>query len=276
MKTNRKWIVAGLIMIVMVLLVISAIGVSQTVNNPALESVVPMQRVINRMGTAISGWTNSLGEWSTLKEQNEALQLELARKDAELQAAEAVMESQAYLAAAWEARKENNRTVIEARVISKSKGIWFQTFVIDQGSDAGIQPNDTVVTGIIDEGQFGAYGLIGQVSEVGKGYAVVQTLANKETNIAFEILRTGDQGILEGDLNTVHEGFLFNTEANVATGDDLVTTGISDYYLPGILIGEVTSIQKEGDQLVKHLQVETLVDFQKIKSVFIIREAEYE
>jgi rod shape-determining protein MreC len=276
MKTNRKWIVAGLIVIVMVLLVISAIGVSQTVNNPALESVVPMQRVINRMGTAIGGWTNSLGEWSTLKEQNEALQLELAQKDAELQEAEAVMESQPYLAAAWQAKQENNRIVIEARVISKSKGIWFQTFVIDQGSDAGIQPNDTVVTGIIDEGEFGAYGLIGQVSEVGKGYAVVQTLANKETNIAFEILRTGDQGILEGDLDTVHEGFLFNTEANVATGDDLITTGISDYYLPGILIGEVTSIQKEGDQLVKHLQVETLVDFQKIKSVFIIREAEHE
>ena len=276
MKTNRKWIVVGLIVIVMVLLVASAIGVSQTVNNPALESVVPMQRMINRMGTAIGGWANSLGEWATLKEENQALELKLAQKEADLQAAEAVMESQPYLAAAWEAKKENNRTVIEARVISKSKGIWFQTFVIDQGSDAGIQPNDTVVTGIVNEGQFGTYGLIGQVSEVGKGYAVVQTLANKETNIAFEILRTGDQGILEGDLNTVHEGFLFNTEANVATGDDLITTGISDYYLPGILIGEVTSIQKEGDQLVKYLQVETLVDFQKIKSVFIIREAEHE
>jgi rod shape-determining protein MreC len=273
MKTNRKWIVASTIFIVMIMLVISAIGVSQNINNPALESVVPMQRVINRLGTAIGGWTSSLKDWSNLKADNEALELQLAQMESELQAAELVMEAQPYLAAAWEAKRENNRRVIEAVVISKSKGNWFQIFVIDQGSEAGIQPNDTVVTGIVHEGEFGAYGLIGQVSEVGDGYAVVQTLANKETNVAFEIRRTGDQGILEGDLDAVHEGFLFNAEANVAEGDDLMTTGISDYYLPGILIGKVTSIQKEGDQLVKRLQVETLVDFQKIKSVFVIQEA---
>lgn len=276
MKTNKKWIVASLIIIVMVLLVVSAIGVSQNVNNPALESVVPMQRVINRMGTAIGGWTSSLKELSSLKEDNEALEMQIAQLESELLDAEATMEEQPYLAAAWEAKKENNRRVIEARVISKSKGNWFQTFVIDQGSDAGIQPNDTVVTGIMHEGEFGQYGLIGQVSEVGDGYAVVQTLANKETNVAFEILRTGDQGILEGDLSAIHKGFLFNSQANVAEGDDLMTTGISDFYLSEILIGRVTSIQKEGDQLVKHLQVETLVDFQKIKSVFVIQEADDE
>ncbi len=276
MKTNRKWIVASLVIIVMVMLVVSAIGASQNVNNPALEAVVPMQRVINRLGTAIGGWTSSLTELSSLKADNDALETQIAQLESELLDAEATMEEQPYLAAVWEAKKENDRRVIESRVISKSKGNWFQTFVIDQGSDAGIQPNDTVVTGIMHDGEFGAYALIGQVSEVGNGYAVVQSLANKETNVAFEILRTGDQGILEGDLSAIHKGFLFNSEANVAEGDDLMTTGISDFYLSGILIGRVTSIQKEGDQLVKHLRVETLVDFQKLKSVFVIQEADNE
>lgn len=273
MKKNRKWIIASIFVIVGFLIAVSAIVGANGTNNPALESVVPLQRVISRMGTTIGGWTESLRNWSSLKEENEALQFRVAELEDELMEAEAVMVAAPYLEAEWRARLESSRRVIEARVISKSKGNWFQTFVIDQGSDAGIQPNDTVVTGIVHDNEFAEYGLIGQVSEVGGNYAVVQTLANKETNVAFEILRTGDQGIVEGDLSKIHKGFLFNAEANVAVGDSLTTTGISDYYLPGILIGQVTEVQKEGDQLVKHIQVETLVDFQGITEVFVLQEA---
>ncbi len=273
MKKNRKWIIASIFIIVGFLIAVSAIVGANGANNPALESVVPLQRVISRMGATIGGWTESLRNWSSLKEENEALQFRVTELENELMEAESVMEDAPYLEAEWRARLESSRRVVEARVISKSKGNWFQTFVIDQGSDAGIQPNDTVVTGIVHDNEFAEYGLIGQVSEVGGNYAVVQTLANKETNVAFEILRTGDQGIVEGELSKTHKGFLFNAEANVAVGDSLMTTGISDYYLPGILIGQVTEVQKEGDQLVKHIQVETLVDFQGITEVFVLQEA---
>jgi rod shape-determining protein MreC len=276
MKENRKWIIAAIITCVVLVIAISAVAGASGANNPAMESVVPLQRVINRMGTALGDWSESLARWSTLEDENEALRLEVAELESQVKEARDLMVNRPYLQAAWEARQEDAYRVIEARVISKSKGNWFQTFVIDQGSDAGIAVNDTVATGIMHEDEFAEFGLIGQVAAVGDNFAVVQTLANKETNVAFEILRTGDQGIVEGDLAKVHQGFLFNEEANVAVGDDLVTTGISDYYLPGILIGQVTEVQKEGDQLVKRIQVETLVDFQKIKEVFILQEADHE
>lgn len=276
MNKNRKWVIALLLVIVVLMIAVSAIAGANGANNPAMESVVPLQRVINRMGTEIGGWTESLRHWSAVEEENEALKLRVAELENELKDAEALMVDKPYLESVWKAKQEESRRVIEARVIAKSKGNWFQTFVIDQGSDAGIRPNDTVVTGIAHDYGFAEYGLIGQVSEVGDNYAVVQTLANKETNVAFEILRTGDQGIVEGDLSKVHKGFLFNAEANVAVGDDLITTGISDYYLPDILIGHVTEVQKEGDQLVKHIQVETLVDFQGITEVFVLQEADDE
>lgn len=273
MKKNRKWIIASILVIVGFLIAVSAVVGASGASNPAMESVVPLQRVISRMGITFGGWTESLRNWSSLKEENEALQFRVAQLENQLKDAQALMVDQPYLEAEWRARLELSRRVVEARVISKSKGNWFQTFVIDQGSDDGIKANDTVVTGIVHDGDFAAYGLIGQVSEVGGNYAVVQTLANKETNVAFEILRTGGQGIVEGELSKMHNGFLFNAEANVAVGDDLITTGISDYYLPGILIGQVTEVQKEGDQLVKHIQVETLVDFQGITEVFVLQEA---
>lgn len=276
MNKNRKWIIAVVLMIAVFLIAVSAIAGASGVNNPAMESVVPLQRVINRMGVTVGSWTESLRNWSSLEDENQALKLRVAELENELKDAQAVMVEHPYLEVAWEAEQNDNRKAIEARVISKSKGNWFQTFVIDQGSDAGIEINDTVVTGIMHENGFAEYGLIGQVAEVADNYAIVQTLANKETNVAFEILRTGDQGIVEGDLSKIHKGFLFNEEANVAVGDDLVTTGISDYYLPGLLIGHVTEVQKEGDELVKRIQLETLVDFQGIKEVFILQEADDE
>jgi len=58
----------------------------------------------------------------------------------------------------------------------------------------------------------------------------------------------------------------------VAAGDKLVTSNISDKYLPGILIGYVDSISTSSNNLTKTGTVTPTVDFSHLDEVLVITE----
>ena len=63
---------------------------------------------------------------------------------------------------------------------------------------------------------------------------------------------------------------LDDDEDKVAIGDIIVTSNISDKYLPGLMIGYVSSVSLDENELTKSGTVTPVVDFKHLSDVLVI------
>lgn len=154
-----------------------------------------------------------------------------------------------------------------AHVIGKGTSNWFNTITIDKGSKDGIKVDMNVIAGS---------GLVGIVTDVGKNYAVVRAIIDDTSNVSGMILSNNDNCIVSGNLKSMTESNMItfsnleDSEDKVSTGDSVVTSNISDKYLPGLLIGYVTDITEDNNNLTKSGEITPVVDFKHLQDVLVI------
>ncbi len=155
---------------------------------------------------------------------------------------------------------------IEANIVNKTPGNWFDYFTIDKGSDDGIKKDMNVVAGA---------GLVGIITDVGKRYSKVMSIINDSSNVKAMALTTSAQCLIAGDLSLLDRGSihllqLSDPKDKVLVGDKIVTSNISTKYMPGILIGYVNSLEKEPNQILKSGYLVPAVDFTALNEVLVI------
>ncbi|SMP49731.1 rod shape-determining protein MreC [Anoxynatronum buryatiense] len=150
---------------------------------------------------------------------------------------------------------------VTANVIAKNPGNWFEMFTIDAGSQQGVEKDSVVI---------GSGGLVGRVYETGHFWSKVIAIIDNSSSVSFQVLRDGSlQGIISGSVTNELSGYLFDPDAEVVVGDQLITSGIG-LYPKGILIGEVTTIDRTPDLLLKSVNVEPAVNFNRLDKVLVI------
>ena len=229
---------------------------------------VPMQKGLSYVGDAISINNNDTKTKEQLIAENEALQAQVDELSTQitnirLQQSELVTLRELYELDQTYADYEKTG----AHVIARGTSNWFDTFTIDKGSEDGIKVNMNVIAGS---------GLVGIVTDVGKNYAVVRAIIDDTSNVSGMIVSTTDTCIVSGSLSTMTDSnmILFSnledSENKVSVGDSVVTSNISDKYLPGILIGYVTEISDDSIQLTKSGKITPVVDFKHLQDVLVI------
>ena len=133
---------------------------------------------------------------------------------------------------------------VTATVVAKSPNIWYATVVIDKGESAGVRVNDPVING---------EGLVGKVAQVASDGAQISLITDSSMGVSSRVGTTTATGIVQpkvGDPNDLLLQYLpANTQAN--PGEYVVTSGTvsspdDSLYPPGILIGQVTSVNEES------------------------------
>lgn len=236
----------------------------------ASHVVVPFQRGIATVGGYFSDRSaqlaqleDVLAENQQLKQQIDALTLEnnrLQQERYELNDLRSLYElDQAY----------DEYEKVGARVIAMEGDNWFYSFVIDKGEEDGIQVDCNVMAGS---------GLVGRVVSVGKNYAKVASIINDTSNVSATVLATSENMIVSGDLQAMQTDGLIRfsqlTDKNgkVSVGDKVVTSNISDKYLPGLLIGYISSINTTPNNLTKSGYLTPAADFSHLEEVLVVME----
>ncbi len=157
---------------------------------------------------------------------------------------------------------------IGARIIARENGSWYHTFTINKGTDDGLSLDMNVLAG---------GGLAGRITYIGSDWARVMAVIDDDSNISATVQRTQDNLIVSGDLTLYENGEiafeeLSDPEGNVKVGDSVVTSNISDKYLPGILIGYISEINDDPNQLTKSGKLTPAVDFAHMNTVLVIQQ----
>lgn len=156
---------------------------------------------------------------------------------------------------------------VAANVIGKTGGNWFSSFTIDKGSNNGIEVDMNVIAGS---------GLVGIVTDVGPNYATVTTIINDMNKVGGMVTTTSDNLIVSGSLQNMNENMaidfsnLNDSDDEVEIGDPVVTSYISDQYQQGILIGYISMIETDSNNLTKSGTITPAVDFEHIEEVLVI------
>lgn len=156
---------------------------------------------------------------------------------------------------------------IGARVIASDTDNWFYSFIIDKGEEDGIMVDCNVMAGS---------GLVGRVVSVGPNYAKVSSIISDTHSVSATVLSTNENMIVTGNLKSIQEngyitfGQLTDKKGKVAQGDKVVTSAISDKYLPGILIGYISSVDTSSDNLTKSGYLTPAVDFSHLEEVLVV------
>ena len=228
---------------------------------------IPFQKGISETGTYLSNRSDELVQIRDLIQQNKELQQqidELTIENNNLTQEKYELNNLRSLYKLDQEYSDYQKT--GAKVIGKNSGNWFQSFTIDKGTKDGIQLNMNVMAGS---------GLVGIVTEVGYNWSLVTSIIDDSSNVSGMTLSTGDNMIVSGNLelmsqNKISFSKLIDSNDQVKEGDKVVTSNISDKYLPGLLIGYITSIESDSNNLTHSGTITPAVDFEHMDEVLVI------
>ena len=243
--------------------------VSAPLSYVAAYTVVPLERGLNRIGVRFSKRLDEFKSLKSVMEENEALKEENA---ALRQEKNNLAQDKYELSELRELYDLDDRfsdyEKIGARVIGKDPGNWFSVFLIDKGEEDGIAVDMNVVAGS---------GLVGIVTEVGPNWATVRAVIDDNSNVSGMVLSTSDTLMASGDLRLMESGDISFIQLSdegdlVSVGDEVVTSNISNKFLPNMTIGYISSIELDPNNLTKSGTLTPAVDFSHLDTVLVIKD----
>ena len=266
-----KYLLFGLTIIccLMMLLTFGTDLFNRPLNTVVGYVVVPFQQGISKAGQWLSNRSEELVQIRQLLDENASLKEQVA----ELTAQNTILQQERY-------ELNNLRELFDlddrytdyektgARIISRDSGNWYSSFTIDKGYEDGLLVDMNVIAG---------GGLVGRISSVGPNWSKVTSIISDNSNVSGAVLATGDKLMVSGNLKLMADGVisfsqLLDSEDKVSEGDKVVTSNISDKYLPNILIGYIHTMDQDANNLTKSGYITPSVDFEHLDEVLIILE----
>lgn len=277
MKKKHNWVIKSkhvliIIILVCVSLMLLAAAVkfpAGPVKNAAGYVIVPFQKGINKIGIALDNATAGLQSKKKLVEENQKLQEQVDELTAQNSLLTQDLDELDRLQKLYQLDQQYSEyDKVAAEVISMDDENWFSTFTINRGTDDGIQKDCNVIAGS---------GLVGIVTDTGKNWATVRSIIDDSSNVSAMTMSTSDRCIVSGDLRLIDEGklqfiHLKDDEDKIQEGEKIITSDVSDKFLKGILIGYVSEIEEDPNNLTKTGTLTPVVDFEHLREVLVITE----
>jgi rod shape-determining protein MreC len=261
LRSIRLLLLAGLLGIVLLLLLASLLGGSfGTPHRLTLDFIGPLQGGVTRM---ISGLDEIKQDYVALlgvRAENKRLQLLVDKYLSELGEYREAYSNYLHFEELLEFKQKLEFKALSARVVGKDPDFWHQTIVVDRGRA------DDVLEGMV---VFNAAGVVGQIIHTAEHHAKVLLANAPSSAIDAMIQKNRTRGILKG---TGKDGFILQyvlKSADVAVGDQIVTAGIGGIFPAGIPLGTVSKIHLKRRGMFQEIEVEPLVDFQRLEFVLI-------
>ncbi|CAB4957975.1 MAG: cell shape-determining protein [Actinobacteria bacterium] len=230
---------------------------SQSALSPVQSVAATVFRPVGNFFSDVTHLGRTRGEINKLKAANEKLRQALINRknaDAELTQLKSVLDL------AGTAKYK----VVSAKVISVgSTSSFTQTITIDAGTNDGVRQNMTVITGL---------GLVGVVKISYPSSALVQLTTDPAFRVGARVAGSQQIGILSGQGTRKAVLQLLDNQTTLKVGDVILARGSQNNrpFVPGVPIGEVTTVDNAAGAVTQTADVKLYVNFAALSVVSVV------
>ncbi len=157
--------------------------------------------------------------------------------------------------------------MIGAEVIANSPSIWEKTITINRGSKDGLEKRMPVIS-------YQGY-LVGRIENIGRSSAQVRLITDHDFVIGGIIARTDSReiGLVKGsgrdDKPNIMDSIAW--DADIQSGDIILTSGLSNNFPAGLKIGEVEKVETDNYGLSQKADIQLLMHQITLEEVMVIK-----
>lgn len=223
-------------------------------------------RFVQRPLSIVGDWFSDLGRTMFRRggtiEENETLRGQVANLKGQNQRLARYQRENDELRRLLKMPKPQGGTVVAADIVSLNATDYRQTITLNVGSRRGVRDKDAV---------FVAQGVVGQVGRVDAFTCDVLLLTDRIASVGAMTQRTLAGGLARGTGARNDELIISydNYNSDVREGDLIVTSGDSQIFPRGLVIGRVSQTQRDKAYSRLIARIEPAVPFDQLSTVYV-------
>ena len=268
MYKNKKGEIIGIIVTIIILILLVILTNTENSNLSYVENVAnklvnPLQNGLTYVKNKIHGNSSFFTNINELKTENDELKTKNNQLEETLRELETIKAENQTLKEYLDLTKKYTDYKTAADVISRDISNYSKTIVINAGTKSGIKENMTVIA---------SEGLVGYVISATDTTSKVQTIIDSSSNTSSILSSSRDSVVCKGQLEEHNnlKAVYIPTDATVAQGDSVETSGLGGIYPKGIYIGKISKVVNTNNLNDRYAMVETAVNFNKLETVLVI------
>jgi len=198
----------------------------------------PIEELAALPSQAVGRVTDYFASQERLLRENQELKVKVLEQSAAAQEARLLRAEQAHLLAMGPGKSRYAEGGLLAEVLYSARNPFTRKVVVDKGLKDNVAPGMPVIDGS---------GVVGQVTNVGTFTSEVTLVTEKDQSVPVMLVRNGLRAIAvgSGKDGSIDVPFM-PVSADIQNGDTFVTSGIDGTYPPGLLVAQVTSVEKNA------------------------------
>jgi rod shape-determining protein MreC len=199
---------------------------------------------------------------SSLFDQYEELRKKQAVLDAKLQRFEAIEMENQRLAKLLSASRQSTDEVLLSEIVNFGLEPFNQKILVNRGVESGVYLGQPAIS---------PDGVLGQVSETGYLRSVITLITDPSHGLPVQIERNGLRTIIHGSgkPDRIVVPYL-ESQADIQTGDTLVTSGMGGRFPVGYKVATVTSVVKDANEAFMKIEAQTTAQIGFTKEVLLL------
>jgi len=158
-------------------------------------------------------------------------------------------------------KQKTSYKVIASKVVAHSPDNWSSVIIIDKGESSGIKKGQGVINYL---------GLVGRVVETSRSTAKVMLINDPNLGVSAINSRSRQEGLITGTLGGSLIMKYLPRESDINISDTIITSGFTESYPIGILIGTVVDVGEEFSGLSRYAIVKPAADLSSAEEVLVI------
>jgi rod shape-determining protein MreC len=231
---KRSWVLFAVLLVAVVFFLFSPPILSAVKDFSTSVAILPLNAM------------NALGRYletkRELSEENILLRRRTGELSLELESYKELGEENRRLRDLLALKKRPGYDTTSAEVIARDPNDWLGSFIINKGTNDGVQKGAAVCS---------AKGLLGKVFDSREDSSSVMLVTHPSFKAGGMIKKSRVHGIVEGEGKGYARMLYLPVDAEIDLDDVVITSGLSKVFPKGITIGRIVSVEKSRTGLFK-------------------------
>jgi rod shape-determining protein MreC len=226
------------------------------------DLVSPVQKVVSTLVSPVRGGIEFLSDLGRARAERDELREKLEELEGKVRRLNEVERENRQLREMIRVKESRpDLQLMAVRVIGSNPDLWEKTLIIGAGYSDGLREYMAVLS---EDGS-----LVGRIVMCTAETSMVQLITDEKSSVGAMLERNAEMGVVKGDGTGIRLELL-NQNADVRTGDLVLTSGLGGTCPSGIPIGTIREISERRPDLSVGIVLDPRAAFSRLERVMVV------